>query len=354
MRALVVVFITVSAFATCLHATKYSKSANLNSGLDYENEERPFRMKKVNMLWAKGKKKLSNVKLADLYAELSVHDKYEAQLKKLKAANKDQDGALEAKVLKSYARIVEHFTLDDSFASHNSKLSNEIVFEEDEVQEKETFFEDPKLQSMWRRAQLAGFSKKDLAMLKEEFQHQQMKINEFNFVFRELGENLEDDDDLMDPTENVVDPEQLKLDMTVSELKDKQLAMTENRTMIREGYMRLEGLMTSISLPEPVFKDDRMHKLWAMAKKTDWSEKELESFKEELKHFEYRLEKQAFYKEQLRLSQEALERKSGEDSEFPEKVQKLQEKNKFFDKTVNKLYADLKSKIDSGMKHYEL
>ncbi|GFR95211.1 alpha-2-macroglobulin receptor-associated protein [Elysia marginata] len=307
-------------------------------------------MQKVNLLWAKGKKKLSSAKLADLYAELSVHDKYEGHLKKMRAANKDEDGTLEAKVLKSYTQIVEHFGLEEP---GKRKLTNPTPFDEEDMEmEKETQFEDTKLQSMWRAAQQAGFSKKDLIMLKEEFQHQQMRINEFSFLVQELGGNpdlLEDED----PFENNVSPLLTKETLTAQELKERELVIRENHTVVKEGYEKLETLLSTVTAPEPAFQDNRVYKLWAMAKKTDWSQRELDSFKEELKHFEHRLSKLTYYKDQLEQSEDAIMRFKEKGLEVPEKHQKLIEKNEFLDRTVNKLYADLKSKITKSLKHMD-
>lgn len=45
---------------------------------------------------------LTSSKLAELYADLKVHDKHEGHLKKLIAQNMDQDGAMEIKVVTNY------------------------------------------------------------------------------------------------------------------------------------------------------------------------------------------------------------------------------------------------------------
>ncbi|RUS72670.1 hypothetical protein EGW08_019566 [Elysia chlorotica] len=352
MRALILSSI-ICVLIIYTNASKYSKSAN--DDIDYEREEKPFRMKKVNLLWTKGKKKLSSRKLADLYAELSVHDKYEAHLKKIRAANKDEDGTLEAKVMKSYALIVDHFGLDDSLPSGKNKHINEIPFEEEEYTGKEIQFQDRKLQSMWRKAQESGFSQSDLQMLREEFQHQQIKVNELNFLMAELGA----DPDLLedaDPYENVVWPD-IKMKEQLSEEKLKEsnvtLKLKENHGKVKAGYQKLEDLISSVGVPEPVFTDDRINNLWAMAKKTDWSMNELNSFKEELKHFEHRLSKLSYYKDQLDGSEDAITRMKEKGLEIPEKHQKLMEKNEFLDRTVNKLYTDLKSRINKSLKHLE-
>lgn len=61
----------------------------------------------------------------------------------------------------------------------------------------------------------------------------------------------------------------------------------------------------------------------------------LPTFKEELKHFEHRLLKQDYYKEQLEMSQEALKSSSHEGGEILEKHQHLEEKHKLINTRVS-------------------
>ena len=83
-----------------------------------------------------------------------------------------------------------------------------------------------------------------------------------------------------DPDENVVDPTiKTKEDLTQEQLKEREIIIKGNHSEIKEGYQRLNDLVSSIAVPEPVFRDNRVYKLWAMAKKTDWSINELNSFK---------------------------------------------------------------------------
>ncbi|XP_059173723.1 alpha-2-macroglobulin receptor-associated protein-like [Physella acuta] len=324
-----------------LSSSKYSEKANSKdkNDLDFASQERPFRMLKINLLWEKAKKKLSSVKLADLYADLVIQDKQEAHLKKVKADKLDKDGSLEAKVLTSYQRIVDQYGLTEFYSN------NEIP--KHKWNEKDTEFRDPKLQSMWRRAEEAGFSEKDLNMLKEEFMHQQMKIEEYDFVHREL-------DNVANPNDNTIDREQKNLDYSETESEERKAAKKKAKKELNYGYIRLEHLTSSLMSEEPMFKDARVHKLWALAKKTNWTEEELNSFKGELKHFEHRLLKQDYYKEQLEMSQEALKSSSHEGGEILEKHQHLEEKHKLINTRVNKFHSELQSRLEKALQHSEL
>uniref|UniRef100_A0A0B6ZL33 Alpha-2-macroglobulin RAP C-terminal domain-containing protein n=1 Tax=Arion vulgaris TaxID=1028688 RepID=A0A0B6ZL33_9EUPU len=340
------VFVLSITLIFCLDictCSKYSKHTNLETqeddkDLDFENQEKPFRMQKVNLLWGKGKKVLSGVKLADLYADLKVHDKHEAFLKKMRAEDSDTDGAMEAKVLTNYRRILTYYGLDDTY------MSNEIPTEESE--KNNVHFQDTKLQTMWKKAEQAGFSDTDLKMLREEFWHQQMKINEYDFVHREM-------DKLEDPDDNKLDFEYEKLNRYPKEAEDKHAAVKKDKRDIKEGYMNLEHLISSMPASEPTFKDSRVHKLWAIAKKTNWTEEQLNGFREELLHFEHRLKKQSYYQQQLELSARALEDK-GDDVTIPDKHKHLEERNNNLGHKIKKLHSDFKTRLDKALRHSEL
>ncbi|CAL1532641.1 unnamed protein product [Lymnaea stagnalis] len=311
------------------HSNKYSQTANTDINL--ENQDKPFRMKKTNLLWSKAQERLSSVKLAELYADLQVHDRQELHLKKMKGDNFDKDGQYEARVLASYRRIIEDFGLEDVF------FGNEIPDHDQE--KKSSQFQDPKLQSMWKRAEESGFTEKDLKMLREEFWHQQMRIQEYQFLHRQLN-------DFPDPEDNTVDLEQKKLGLSTEDVSNKKAAMKNTKKDIKDGYMKLEHLTATLSGSEPMFKDHRVLKLWALAKKTNWSEEEQNSFKEELKHFENRLSKEAFYKEQVELS--------SSENELKDRHQELKDKHEFMNRKVKKLHTDLKTRIDKALMHSEL
>ncbi|BFZ03159.1 hypothetical protein BsWGS_06198 [Bradybaena similaris] len=347
MLKMLFVLICLSVVTDVCVSSKYSKEAQgiglYDTDLDFENKENPFRMKKVtvNLLWTKGKKMLTSARLAELYADLKIHDKHEGHLKKLIAQNMDQDGAMEIKVVTNYRRIVEQYGLDDSFSKNDIFITNELPLEDET--DKDVQFQDSKLQMMWMKAQQAGFSDTDLAMLKEEFIHQQMKINEFDFIHKELNQ-------LADPEDNIIDREQVKPSQSHKEVSEKKDGMKKVKRDIKEGYMKLEQLVSSVPASEPMFKDSRVHKLWALAQKTNWTSEQLNGFKEELLHFEHRLSKQAFYQQQLQQAAEALQ----EDEDAAERHRNLEEKAQNFGRKIKKLHTAFQSRLDQALKHTEL
>ncbi|XP_005094211.1 alpha-2-macroglobulin receptor-associated protein [Aplysia californica] len=347
MKMLCKVILLLVVAASVQASNKYSKEANedddtFTAGMEYDPS--PFRMQKVNLLWNKAKKRVSGQDLADLYADLKVHDKYEANLKKVRSENKDEDGTIEEKVLTNYKRIMTRY-LPDSLPAE-SRETNEIPLYDDFYEpEKEVFFQDSKLQNMWVRAQQAGFSEEDLNTLKVEFEHQQMKIHEFEFVHRELYNNAGTED-------NTVDVSQMKLNLSPDEVNMKVEELKNTKTNVKEGFMKLEKLASSLPSSEPAFQDSRVQALWSMAKKTNWTSEELSSFQEELHHFETRVSKHRYYVNELKYAKEAVE--AGEGEESIEKHEFLTEKASVMKKTIGKIHSGLKERVEEALEHIEL
>ncbi|KAK7507177.1 hypothetical protein BaRGS_00001112 [Batillaria attramentaria] len=307
---------------------------------DFADEDRPFRMQKTNLLWEKARKRLSGPKLADLYVDLKVQDKHEAALKKLRVEGMDKDGMREAQVNAAFREIVEKYGLEDFYG-----IDNNDIPEQPEM--KETHFKDQKLQSMWKRAEEAGFTERDLEKLREEFWHQQMKIDEMNFLKQEL--------DIEDITDNEVEGAK-KRGRSQEEMKELEHNLKSQSKDIRAGYYRLEDMISEFDREEPEFRDHRVYKLWALAKKTDWSPEELESFKEELLHFERRLQKHEHYEDQLMQSADAL-RDQVKDGKYPEKHAQLEQRTQELRQKVKKMHNELKTRVSKAFaatQHTEL
>lgn len=296
-------------------------------------------MQKTNLLWEKAQKRLSGAKLADLYVDLKVQDKHEFALKKLRVDGMDKEGQQEAQVNAAFKEIVEKYGLEDFYGIDENNLP--------EDDKKQVHFKDKKLQSMWKRAEEAGFTERDLEKLREEFWHQQMKIDEINFLKQELG--------VEDVTDNEVQGAK-KPGKTPEEKKALEYDLQSQGKDIKAGYYKLENVMSEFDREEPEFRDNRVYKLWAMARKTDWSPEELQSFKEELLHFERRLQKHEHYEEQLMQSAQAL-KDEVDDGKYPEKHMQLEERTQDLARKVKKLHDELKTRVSKAFaatRHTEL
>lgn len=108
----------------------------------------------------------------------------------------------------------------------------------------------------------------------------------------------------------------------------------------------------------PEFEEPRVIDLWDLAKSSNFTEKELESFREELKHFEAKIEKHNHYQKQLEISHQKLKHvESFGDPEHvsrnKEKYAMLEEKTKELGYKVKKHLQDLSGRI-SRARHNEL
>ncbi|XP_046350444.2 alpha-2-macroglobulin receptor-associated protein-like [Haliotis rufescens] len=316
-------------------ANKYTKEVNKNW---HEDENNPFKSLKVNQLWEKAKKRLSGPRLADMYADLRVQDKYEMELKKYLLDDLDKDGMKEAETRLRFRTIVKNYGLLEQFKHVDPEMSNDIPTGSD--LDKTMELGDKKLQKIWKKALLSGFSDEELDKLKMEFWHQQMKIDEYNSVRDEMT-GVDDIDS------NTLG--RVKTDGLDSKEKHKDLKMRHKQ--VKDGYLKLESLSTNKDLE---FEDPRVYQLWAVAKKANMSEDELTSFKSELKHFEHRISKHEYMKDQVLMSKYEL-RGEVKDGQYPDKHKKLEEKAQDYGRKVKKIHADLKKQVDKAFaRHTEL
>uniref|UniRef100_A0A8C6UBM2 Low density lipoprotein receptor-related protein associated protein 1 n=1 Tax=Neogobius melanostomus TaxID=47308 RepID=A0A8C6UBM2_9GOBI len=150
-------------------------------------------------------------------------------------------------------------------------------------------FDDPRLDKLWNKAQSSGkFSSDELLSLKREFQHHKDKIHEYNILI-----------DTVSRTE-----EQQKR----KKQQQKRQKNYENQTKKRDKN----------------FREPRVIELWEAAKRANLTQDELDSLKEELHHFETKVEKHNHYREQLDLSHQKLRHVESLGDE--EHIQRNQEK----------------------------
>nr|CAG4637169.1 EOG090X09CU [Ceriodaphnia reticulata] len=224
---------------------KYSKEANQPNESDavnvgdkdsWKSVDKPFRLAKINLIWAKAQKRLTEFKLKTLYSELKVQDKEELQLKRLKADNMDKDGLLEADLRRKFGSIIERYGLGDHF---DKDLIDTESNKADSTTNSHSLFKDKKLNKLWLKAESAGFTETELKTLKEEFIHHQEKVLQFYSLLEE-----------------------------------------HNSRKLREERPKSRD-----------FEEPKVQGLWKIALKGDFTSEELESLRTELRHYEQRLQK---------------------------------------------------------------
>nr|CAG4641018.1 EOG090X09CU [Eulimnadia texana] len=326
---------------------KYSKEANLPSSQSDEPEDwraidKPYRMSKINLVWAKAKKRLTDAKLKTLYSELKVHDKEELQLKRLRADGLDKDGLQEAKLRNKFLSVLERYGLADHFdedataSKTQPKEFNEAI--DDHINK--SLFKDKRLNKLWMKAESAGFTETELKALKQEFYHHQQKVDEFYSVLEET--------DAKGKVDNNSHLNEVLLD-NLQTLEEERglLKNREKHREIKNGYDRLQRM--ALSGPKSKdFEESKVQALWRLAMKADFSPEELESLQTELRHYEQRLLKLRHLHAQQALAKE----KTNQVTLNMDDLKELEKRVKHQERKVEKLHGDLESRITQ--RHLEL
>ncbi|XP_077606724.1 alpha-2-macroglobulin receptor-associated protein [Crocuta crocuta] len=288
---------------------------------------------------------LSPVKLSELHADLKMQEREEFAWKKLKAEGRDEDGEKQAKLIRSLSVILAKYGLDgrkDTQAVNSNYLSD--TAEDDSLG-------DPKLEKLWHKAKTSGkFSDEELAKLWREFQHHREKVREYNALLDALSRTEEIQENVISP----LDVGRVKEDV----LHSKHAELKDRLRRINQGYDRLRQVSHRGYGSEAEFEEPRVIDLWDMAKSANFTEKELESFREELKHFEAKIEKHNHYQKQLEISHQKLKHvESLGDQEHvsrnKERYAMLEEKTKELGYKVKKHLQDLSGRV-SRARHNEL
>jgi alpha-2-macroglobulin receptor-associated protein len=138
---------------------------------------------------------LTEPKLKSLFTELKIHDKEELQYKHQKSEKpKDfNDGLKESELRKKLIGIMSTYDLlevMDIEDVNNPELYKKHKPYEGKVKsdnyKNKSLFKDKKLNKLWERAELGGFSPEELQTLKEEFLHHEEKVGMYYSMLEKL------------------------------------------------------------------------------------------------------------------------------------------------------------------------
>ncbi|XP_058402617.1 alpha-2-macroglobulin receptor-associated protein [Diceros bicornis minor] len=325
------------------HGGKYSREKNEPEPPPKREPGGEFRMEKLNQLWEKARRlQLPPVKLSELHADLKIQERDEFNWKKLKVEGLDEDGEKEAKLRRNLNVILAKYGLD------GRKDTREVTSNFLSDGAEDDSLGDPRLEKLWHKAKTSGkFSSEELDKLWREFQHHKEKVHEYNVLLETLSRTDE-------TQENVIGPADVKEEV----LHSKHAELKDRLRGINQGFDRLRKVSHQGYGAEAEFEEPRVIDLWDLARSANFTEKELESFREELKHFEAKIEKHNHYQKQLEISHEKLKHvESFGDREHvsrnKEKCALLEEKTKELGYKVKKHLQDLSGRI-SRARHNEL
>lgn len=339
-------FISLGAGAL---AGKYSREVNEPKPSSNDEKTVEFRIAKLNQVWEKAlRMQLSPVKQAELHSDLKIQEKDELQWKKLKVEGMDENGEKEAQLRRNFNVILAKYGMDgkrDTRTLESNSLKDHDTKEGDG-------FDDPRLDKLWNKAQSSGkFSNDELLSLKREFQHHKDKIHDYNILMDTVSRTEE-------VHKNVISP--LEGDTKEHVLHQKHTELKQKMRDLNQGFERLRKISHEGFTEDSEFREPRVIELWEAAKRANLTQDELDSLKEELHHFETKVEKHNHYQEQLELSHQKL--RHVESLGDKEHIQKNQEKyNTLAEKTreigykMKKHMQDLTNKISQqGLQHNEL
>ncbi|XP_075946790.1 alpha-2-macroglobulin receptor-associated protein [Anarhichas minor] len=332
-------------------AGKYTRELNepKPSGGGSDGQTVEFRIAKLNQVWEKAKRlQLSPVQQSELHSDLKIQEKDELQWKKVKVEGLDEDGEREAQLRRSFNVILAKYGMD---GKRDTRPLESNHLKDHDTQEGDVF-DDPRLDKLWNKAKISGkFSSEELLSLKREFQHHKDKTHEYNILMDTVSRTEE-------IHKNVISS--LEGDAKEHVLHQKHTDLKQKMRDLNQGFERLRKLSHEGFTGDSEFREPRVIELWEAAKRTNLSEDELDSLKEELRHFETKVEKHSHYQEQLELSHQKLRHvESLGDKEHikrnQEKYETLAEKTREMGYKMKKHMQDLSNKISQeGLRHNEL
>lgn len=265
-------------YTSCL-CLVYATSAKEDIS-NFAHEDRKFRSVKYNDIWKRALKTVPKKDLPELGRMLKKLDKSEIDLKHYSGEEGYDEDA--AKHLQNHLTYILHRfgVMEDINTTHFAKIT----------------FADPRLNRMWIQAVKEGnYSPDELESLHDELKHMEGKLNDYHSFSgtvesheKRLNEELENDahgnNNFVDHTDEESDNKKLK--KMKKQLKHDYHHLQESVQMLEQT------VQDRIGRAGDTFSDARVLNLWKKAEDTGkFSDKELQSIKEELQHFQTRIDK---------------------------------------------------------------
>lgn len=336
-------------------------------GLD---DEQPFKINKLNLIWHKAQHSLGSGKLKDLKSDLTKHEFDQLTLKKMKAHNQDKDGIFEASIRKKLLNIMKKYSLEKYYDDihppvedeHIRKKENLKILKEASPQSGEfkATFRDKRLDKLWKKAEQSSFTQEQLMILYDEFQHQQDKLDDhyetLNMIEEEIELKAKEGEKWENSIENTMDKENKrkpKKDEQKESPADKKNRLEENiHQVLKDKYSdikkNIDNLHKKILSGEIVdgegpFEEAAVNDLWSSAMKANFTGEELESLKEELGHYQNRIKKLKHYQVQFERNKIVSTKDSGD--EIDNETKHLRKRVKELTHKVDKTHKSIEDRI---------
>lgn len=322
-------------------------------------KKHPFRMQKLNIIWEKAKTKLDGKALKNLHEDMKHQDANEIALKKLKADHHDKDGLREAQVRKEFRALMRKYSIEWEDKNIAGKDINNKPADSNagaEVHEK-PLFKDKKVDKLWKKAKKGDLNEEQLKILKEELKHYEEKMSQYHHMISELHSKKHKEKARQESLENHID-EVLGQEEIEKELKVEETSKTveAKHRELKDEYRRLSDAVFNATvngqkLKGGEFEEERASKLWSLALKSDFTDEELETLRDELLHFQTRIQKLNFFRAQLESDKMAGKKGLNEVTEEGEKeglsdhAQHIVRKVKELNHKVEKMHSKIETQI---------
>jgi len=215
-----------------------------------------------------------------------------------------------------------------------------------------SLFTDKKLNRLWEKAEMSGFTSPELKALKEEFNHHQDKIDEYYSILSELKSEPQDQHensvhDKLDKFNTLTEEEE----PPKKDYLDKANLLREHHRGIRDGYDRLQR-MAAKGPDSKDFVEPKVQGLWMIALESDFDTDELESLRTELLHYENRLLKLRHLHAEAALNEDRQKEKVNMAGGKTDGMALIEDNIKKQARKVEKIHLDLETRI--MRKHIEL
>ncbi|XP_037026290.1 alpha-2-macroglobulin receptor-associated protein [Bradysia coprophila] len=369
VQTLLVLVLSLSYCSCKKQKSKYSAEANHayepteKYDPDFRTLQKPYRMAKLNLVWSKAVHRLTEPKLKSLFSELKIQDKEELNWKQSGGQHKDKDGLKEAELRKKLVGIMstygllEHFddTQDPEKYKHHKAYSGPV---ENTNYKNKSLFKDKKLNKLWEKAEVSGFTPEELNALKEEFTHHQEKVDLYYNLLDTVSSGKQDyhenavNEDELDKFNEIMAEEtnevEIKPNVKNNNYLDSANLLRSKHQDIRDNFDRLERVAVKGPNSQE-FIEPKVQGLWRMASTSNFTVDELASLKVELLHYESRLLKLRHLHAEHALNREKY--KEAHHGSKHDKYASMDDHIKKQSRKVEKLQEHLEQKI---FKHYEL
>ena len=303
--------------------------------------------------------KIDGQKLKNLLSDLKVQDKDEITLKKIKADGQDKDGLKEAQIRKQLIAILNKYGLNDFYKTsddleHNWSETSADKYSDNYIQKQ--IFKDKKLDKLWKKAQNSGLNDEELKILKEEFRHHELKIEEYDQLINDINRKEEQNRAKGEDWDNSMNRILNEEEVETNDNSDSHQALKDKHFEIKQNYKRLnERIVDSVGglkNANDEFEEESVQKLWQLALKSNFDREELMSLRDELDHYQNRIKKLRHFEAQLEMDSiagkdinENFETEFDGDKHIKRRVKELNH-------NVNKLHNELETRI--MQRHIEL